>query len=298
MNNGFNNGENNNFNNDFNNANGNMNGNNNFNNNFNNVNDNMNGNNNFNNNNISGNPNFNNNFSHYNNSLNTNNNVNQGEDKVFYYGNNDYVERIKNRNYRKQKKSFHVSLISFVVLAISIFGLVKVFDFNYIAIGASVFAFLVSVFNLNSRNIIFILSSLVSLSAIVICALFYFNVVDNTSEALIQLRKDQYVSRVRRVVTYVEKDYLINSYQNKECYNLNRINELFTKKVVKSPFNSLYSSSSYVVIDGPSGNRSYDICFVDENGNGFNNIIDKEQLARKRVRLGNASKCVMPPECK
>ena len=267
--------------------------------NFNNTNDNVNSNPNFNNSDINSNPNFNNNFSHYNNSLNANNkNANTGEDKVFYYGNNDYVDRIKNGNYKKQKRPFHVSVVSFIFLALSIFGLVKIFEFNYIAIGVSLFVFLVSVFNINSRNIIYILSSLVSFSAIVICALFYFNIVDNTSESLIELRKDQYVSRVRRVVTYVEKDYLINSYQGTECYNLNRINELFTKKIVNSPFNSPYSSSSYVVLSGPSGNRLYKICFVDENGNGFNNIIDKEQLARKRVKLGTATGCVMPPECK
>ena len=249
--------------------------------------------------NMNGDFNVNSNLSRYNSSMNANNNAgNSGEDKIFYYGNNDYVDRIKNKNYKKEKRPFHFSIVSFVFLGLSIFGIFKIFEFNYIAIGVSAFCFLVSVFNLNSRNIIYILSFVISFASLIICALFYFNIVDNTSKALVDLRKEQYVSKVTRIVTYVEKDYLINSYQNTECYNLSRINELFTKKVVNSPFNSPYYDSSYVVISGPSGNRSYKICFVDENGNGFNNIVDKAQLARKRVKVGTAYKCVLPPECK
>lgn len=280
------------MNNDFNNYNnnsGNNNVNNNVNNGFNNPNSNVS-------NNVS------NNYNNFNNNINTantnaNNNRISSNEKVYYYGNDAALEKYKSSKAEPDKKKFHFHIFGLIILLFSVYAFMRNLKFDFIALGMSGFCFIFSVCNFKTRSIFYYLAFIVSLASIVMFGLFYFGILDNDSEALLTIKKDHFTTDVQNAATKVQEDYRILSYSDRKCYNFDTINTLFTSKLKRSPFGGKYSSSSYIIIDGDLNNKNSIICFVDEKGNGYNNI-NNADLNKNNMKIGNAKECVLPSYCK
>ena len=219
--------------------------------------------------------------------MNNNNNGNN----VYYYGNNDFLDKYKNSTAVPDKKKKGFNFFAILIFLLSIYCFYK--NLSYFALAGCIFCFIFSIFNLKSRNVFYYVAGFVSFAAIVMFALFYLGFVENSSEALLTIKKDRFVNDVQNATTKVLEDYRILSHTDKQCYNFKKINSLFTLKLGRSSFGSNYSQNSYILID----NNKISVCFVDEKGNGFYNVSDAD-LNRDNLQAGIAFDCMLPSYCK
>lgn len=222
---------------------------------------------------------------------------NGNSDKTFYYGNSNYVDSYKNGGGIVSDKKKRINIIAILIFMLSLFGLYKMISFSYMALGISIFCFICSVCCLKNRDIFYYLAGFVSLISIVLFGLFYFGIINNDSASLRDLRKTQFVNDVKSAVNKVEEDYHISASNDPKCYSYSKINSLFKKKMDVSPLKAKYSANSYIKISGNLGSRQYVICFVDLDGNGFNNV-SENTLTKDNLMIGNAGECFLPSYCK
>ncbi len=120
------------------------------------------------------------------------------------------------------------------------------------------------------------------LAVIVILAILVMVAIPAVTKYLNAARQGTFVDNAKSAISAVRNEVIINGY-TKSTYTLSDINDLLERKLNNSPFNSAYTTGSYIQVtqtENPANSGeyvyTYSMCLADDGGHGFTLTAENE----------------------